>query len=264
MLGVPVEFLSDDLAGAFGRFPLEVGQVTWERFCWFSDSDLGLIRNRRGDHNRVGFALQLATVRLVGRFLTDPLDVPWPFVVFVADQLGISDASIVKRYGERRQTQDEHTGTICDSYGYVEFSDPAALALLKSFLGARAWTSTEGPTRLFERATLWLREQETVTNWGRFGFGPFLRQVAERSTSELPNPDNSRCRPAAVACWFHRVMSWSRCPSRTRVRIWSRWWAPVGVQRICCFLTMRFAMTLFTVASAAAEEIGSPARCRSA
>ena len=61
----------------------------------------------------------------------------------------------------------------------------------------------------------------------------------------------------------HAARACSRVPSRVRVRTWMSRWAPVGVQRICCFLTIRFAITLFTVASAVADEIGSPASRRS-
>jgi hypothetical protein len=39
------------------------------------------------------------------RFLVDPLDVPWLVVEFLAGQLGIADASVVKSYGSRLPTR---------------------------------------------------------------------------------------------------------------------------------------------------------------
>jgi Domain of unknown function (DUF4158) len=45
---------------------------------------------------KLGFALQLVTVRFLG--LLDPVDVPTVVVDFVAGQLGIDDPSCVKRY----------------------------------------------------------------------------------------------------------------------------------------------------------------------
>lgn len=157
-----VDFLSDEQAAGFGRFPEEVSAEDLERFCWLDDADLSVVDRRRGKHNRLGFAVQLITVRVVGRFLTDPLAVPWPVVDSLAAQLGIVDASVLKLYAQRGQTGYEHTAEIAAVYGYVEFADPATSEELRLFLSARAWTSTEGPVRLFERAALWLRERKVL------------------------------------------------------------------------------------------------------
>jgi hypothetical protein len=61
-----------------------------------------------------GLALQLVTVRFLGAFLDDPLDVPTAVVDFVAGQVGVSDPSCVKRYVERKQTRFEHQWAIAD------------------------------------------------------------------------------------------------------------------------------------------------------
>ena len=39
------------------------------------------------DHNRLGFALQMCTVRYVGLFLEDPLEVPLPVSEHLAEEL---------------------------------------------------------------------------------------------------------------------------------------------------------------------------------
>jgi hypothetical protein len=62
-------------------------QSVLERFLFLDDADRDLVATKRGDHNRLGFSLQLVTVRHLGRFLEDPLDVPTVVVDYVASQI---------------------------------------------------------------------------------------------------------------------------------------------------------------------------------
>jgi len=61
------------------------------------------------------------TVRSLGTFLTDPLDVPTAVLNFVAEQLAIADPSCVKGYLTRRSTRFEHAAEITRERGYREF-----------------------------------------------------------------------------------------------------------------------------------------------
>src|ERR1022692_3182588 len=130
---MPVEFLSDEQVGAYGRFTGELSAAEVERFFYLDDADRNLIARRRSDHHRLGFAVQLGTVRAVGRFLEDPLDVPWPAVEFLAGQLEIGNASCVKKYVQRPQTPYEHAWEIRDRYGYRSFDDRAARGRSRGF-----------------------------------------------------------------------------------------------------------------------------------
>jgi TnpA family transposase len=101
---VPVEFLSDEEAARFGRYDGSPSRAELERAFFLDDADRALVARRRGDHNRLGFALQLTTARYLGTFLTDPLDVPRAVVDYLSGQLEVADPSCVKRYTERAKT----------------------------------------------------------------------------------------------------------------------------------------------------------------
>jgi hypothetical protein len=120
-----------------------------ELFFFLDESDLELVARWRGDHNRLGFGLQLGTVRALGTFLTDPRDVPVEAVDYVAGQVEVADPSCVKRYAER-ETRLEHQWEITRAYGYREF--PVGESDLLAWLDLQVWSSDPGPRALFDAA----------------------------------------------------------------------------------------------------------------
>jgi hypothetical protein len=115
---VPVDFLTEAQKRRYGRHPEEVSAVQLARFFHVDDTDRDLITRRRGDANRLGFALQVLTVRFLGTFLPDPTAVPSVVVGPVATQLGIADIACLPRYLEREQTRHAHRTEIRAAYGY--------------------------------------------------------------------------------------------------------------------------------------------------
>jgi len=130
-----VEFLSDEHVAAYGRFAVEPSSAELERFFYLDDADRDLVARRRSDHHRLGFAVQLGTVRALGRFLDDPLDLPWAAVEMFAGQLDVGDASCVKKYVQRPQTAYEHAWEIRTRYGYRPFEDAEVAGGVRMFLG---------------------------------------------------------------------------------------------------------------------------------
>lgn len=175
---VPVEFLTDEQAEAYGTFTEAPTEL--ERFFFLDDDDRDLIALRRTDVHRLGMALQVCTVRYVGRFLgEDPLAVPWEAVEYLAGRLGIEDASCVKRYPERRSTVYEHAAEIQKRFKYRDFNDRRWGREFRNFLYGRAWTHAEGPVALFNHAVTWLRRHRVLLP----GVSVLTRQVSEARTA---------------------------------------------------------------------------------
>ena len=113
---MPVGGFLSEQACRYGRYASEPTHLQLKRFRP-DRPDRELIDRRRGEHLRLWVAVQLGTVRFLGTFLAeDPLDVPWAVVDFLASQLGIADASCVKRDTERPKTAYEHAWEIAREF----------------------------------------------------------------------------------------------------------------------------------------------------
>jgi TnpA family transposase len=111
----------------------------------------------------LGFGVQLGTVRFLGTFLPDPIDVPPNVASYVARQLGVPGGpKILARYADRPNTYREHAREIRREYGYKDYPDPVERLGLLRFLYARAWLRPDGPTVLFDLATARLAERKVL------------------------------------------------------------------------------------------------------
>ncbi|MFN2506942.1 MAG: Tn3 family transposase, partial [Acidimicrobiales bacterium] len=147
-------------AAGYGCFTGAPTRLELERLFFLDDADKALIAKRRGDDNRLGFALQVVTVRYLGTFLADPLGVPTEVIDYVAQQLDIDDVSGAKAYLAREKTRFEHQWEIAGEYGWRDFA--GAEADMARWVDDRAWVSGDGPKTLFDASVLWLRERKVL------------------------------------------------------------------------------------------------------
>ncbi|WP_433662548.1 Tn3 family transposase [Nocardia sp. CA-128927] len=148
----------EDLPG-YGRFGA-LSRVELERFCYLDDEDRRLIAVRRRDYNRLGFAVQVVTVRYLGMFLADPVAVPPELVAYLAEQLDIDDPGCLDEYMVRRTTRFEHQAEITAEYGLVAFAD--AGPELTAWIADQAWITGDGPKAIFDGAVTWCRARRVL------------------------------------------------------------------------------------------------------
>ena len=132
-----------------------------ERFFHFDERDRALIDRRRGDHNRLGFAVQLGTVRFLGTFLARPTEVPEIVAGRVAEELAstIRAAWRTMRGGSRRIASTPGRSSASTA---TATSPTSAQAELLGWLDARAWATAERPSVLFDLATARLIEAKVL------------------------------------------------------------------------------------------------------
>jgi TnpA family transposase len=158
---MPVEFLSPDQPRRYGRYTADPSPLQLARYFHFDDRDHQLITRRRTGHTRLGFAVQLGTVRFLGTFLPDPTEVPTNVTTYVALQRGLQERADLTSYTSR-DTHWDHAVEIQREYGYRDLHAPHELFPLIRWLYSRAWLSAERPSVLFDLATARLVERKVL------------------------------------------------------------------------------------------------------
>jgi TnpA family transposase len=150
-----VSFLTAAQRDRYGRYPDVVTPDDLARCFHLSDDDRTQIMSCRGHHNRLGFALQLATVRYLGTFLEDPIAVPPSVLQSLSHQLAIHTLDGLQSYRQGEQRQ-EHVTKIRNRYGYGDITERRVGFRMTRWLYGVCWTGTEQLGALFDRATAWL------------------------------------------------------------------------------------------------------------
>lgn len=108
---MPTRFLSGEQRRRYGRYVGEPTEEQLDRYFHLDKGDRAVIARLRGGHNRLGFAVQLALVRDLGRPLRVDEALPGAVIDVVAEQLGV-EPSTFDLYARCDETRREHAGEI--------------------------------------------------------------------------------------------------------------------------------------------------------
>lgn len=176
------DFLTTEQKAQYGKFSDEPDELQLARYFHLDEADLEFISNRRSDHNRLGFALQITSIRFLGCFLSDLNVVPINVQHFVAEQLSIRDMDVLSEYAKRETTVREHTALIRTHYGYREIND--CKFSLSRLLYARAWISNERPSLMFDFTTAWLIHNKVLLP-GVSTLSRWIIEIRKRASKRL-------------------------------------------------------------------------------
>jgi Domain of unknown function (DUF4158) len=140
---IPVEvslaarFFSDEELARLRTFPSEISRDEEIRYFTLTDDDHArLLNNTRRAENRLGLAVQLATLPWLGFVPDDLTAAPSAAVARLANQLQVSPDALA-RYGQREQTRTEHLRQVAAYLGW-RACGPGELKALDDFLLLRA------------------------------------------------------------------------------------------------------------------------------
>lgn len=88
---------------------------------FMSETDLPIIRQHRGTANRLGYAVQLCTMRYPGIVLGARSEPFPPLLHIVAPQLKVSVENWIE-YGKRAETRREHALELQEIFGFQTFT----------------------------------------------------------------------------------------------------------------------------------------------
>src|SRR5712692_3130905 len=145
---MPISFLTEAERERWQHFPDTILQDDLAVYFLLSEDDTREVNRQREPPNRLGYALQLCTLRYLGFVPTDFTATPEVAVTFVAEQLGIAPR-VLAQYDNRR-TQSDHRQYVRAYLGFRQ-ATPLDVYALQTWLVARA-LEHDKPTLLLQLA----------------------------------------------------------------------------------------------------------------
>ena len=141
------------------RLPKDIAEDALRKYFLLTDEDMIEVERCRGSGNRLGFAVQLCTLRWRGHFLPDTRSLPQPVLEMLGSQLGVL-AMPIPDYPQNEKTRWEHLERIRRHLGFSK-CDEAQRERLFAHLCSQA-VMTPRTQALSAEACRWLIERRVV------------------------------------------------------------------------------------------------------
>lgn len=141
------------------RLPDGIDDDTLRKYFTLTRADLEQVEQCRGPANKLGFAVQLCTLRWRGYFLPDTREVASSVTEMIGSQLGLLPISL-DAYPQNEKTRFEHLDRIRQHLGFVRCDAPQRERLLNHLTAI-----AQGLTRaaaLRQAAHRWLKQEQIV------------------------------------------------------------------------------------------------------
>jgi len=156
---MPIQFFTDAERQRLNNFPSDIQYQDVVKFFTLSESDKAQIPIHSAVPNRLGFTLQLCTLRFIGFIPNDFNNAPSVVINYLSEQLEV-DPKALTEYGTRFQTRTNHLLLIMGYLGYRKISNKDMDSL--SFWLAERALEHDKPSLLYEMACEKLLKERIV------------------------------------------------------------------------------------------------------
>ncbi len=163
------------------RLPVEIDTAILRRYFTLNDADFDQIGQCRGASNKLGFSVQLCSLRWRGHFLADMRDVPAAVLQVLATQIGVLPMPLGE-YPQDDKTRSAHLERIRQHLGFVR-CDPMQRQRLLGYLTNMARDAPRTEV-LRKSAYAWLLA-ERVVRPGRTTLRNLVARAREAGLQQL-------------------------------------------------------------------------------
>ena len=155
---MPSQFLSQTDRDRLAGYPKDIPKADIDAYFHLTDIDQKILRRLRSEVNRLGFALQLCSLRYLG-FFPDVCSADEEIKFLISSQLDIA-VELFNPYGSRANTVLEHQLVIMEILGYSRVTTKD-IEYFKTWLGERALEHDDSKL-LFEMACNYFKHEKII------------------------------------------------------------------------------------------------------